>query len=156
MIFMRNMVNECGRNAGKIWEVLNNNGSLSQTKLIRNTRLKNDEFHSAIGWLARENKINMDDITQNPTYRLGETNLTTKIGGDAGRVWEALNTWGENDIPSIAKYARLKSDEVNAALGWLAREDKIDIKNMKNQKMMFRLKTNGPISKIKQIKTKLM
>jgi hypothetical protein len=122
---MKNIIDEYGRNAGKIWEALN---------------VKNDEFHSAVGWLARESKINKQDMAQGSKYSLGETNLTTKIGGDAGRVWETLNTLGENDVSNIAKYARIDPDEVHAALGWLAREDKIEVKYGKNQQTMFRLR----------------
>lgn len=153
---MKNIIDEYGRNAGKIWEALNANGSLPQTRLIRNTRLKNDEFHSAVGWLARESKINKQDMAQGSKYSLGETNLTTKIGGDAGRVWETLNTLGENDVSNIAKYARINPDEVHTALGWLAREDKIEVKYGKNQQTMFRLKNGGPIARRKQVKNTLM
>jgi len=153
---MRNIIDEYGRNAGKIWEALNNNGSLPQTKLIKNTKLSNDEFHSAIGWLARESKITKQDMAQISRYSLGETNLTTKIGGDAGRVWKTLSTWGENDVSNIAKYTRIEADEVYAALGWLAREDKIEVKYGKNQKTMFRLKNGNPIARRKQQKNKLM
>ncbi len=134
------MIDEYGKNAGKIWEALNVNGLLSHTKLIRNTKLKNDEFLSAVGRLARENKINRQNVAQNPTYSLGETNLTEKIGGDAGRVWKTLCHWGENNVSEIAKYARIEPDEVYSALGWLAREDKIDVKYGKNQKITYRLK----------------
>jgi Winged helix-turn-helix domain (DUF2582) len=144
---MKNIIDEYGRNAGKIWETLNTNGSLPQTKLIRNTKLKNEEFHSAVGWLARENKINKQNMIQNPTYSLGETNLTTKIGEDAGKVWKTLSTLGENDVSAIAKNAQIEPDEVHAALGWLAREDKIDIKLGKNQKIIFTLKNDGSILK---------
>ena len=151
---MRNIIYEYGNNAGKIWKALNANGSLTQMKLIRNTKLKNDEFQSAVGWLARENKINRQNTAQGLSYVLGETNLTTKIGGDAGRVWKTLSMWGENDVTSISKYSRIETDEVNAALGWLAREDKIDVKYGKNQQMKFRLKNNGPILNNKQVKNR--
>ena len=132
---MKNLIDQYGINAGKIWEALNSNGSITETKLIRNTKLKNDEFYSAVGWLARENKINKNNKKQVSSYSLGETNLTIKIGGDAGRVWQTLNTWGENDISEIAEYSRIKQDEVYAALGWLSREDKIEVRyeQMKNQ-----------------------
>jgi hypothetical protein len=156
LIYMRNIIDEYGRNAGKIWEALNTDGSLTQTKIIRNTKLKNDEFYSAIGWLARENKINRQNMTQGSSYSLGETNLTTKIGGNAGRVWKTLSTWGENDVSAIAKYSRIQQDEVHAALGWLARENKIDVKYGRNQKITFRLKNGGSILKDKQIKSTLM
>ena len=137
---MKKIIDKYGRNAGKIWKTLNVNGSLSKTRLIRNTKLKNDEFHSAIGWLARENKINKQNRTQSSLYSLGETNLTAKIGENAGRVWRTLSTWGENDISTIVKYAQIEQDEVHAALGWLAREDKIDAKYGKDQQIKFRLK----------------
>ena len=130
---MKNIINEYGINAGKIWEALNANGSLDQMKLIRNTKLKNDEFYSAVGWLARENKINRQNTTRGSIYVLGETNLIAKIGEDAGRVWTTLTTWGENDASAIAKYSRIESDEVYAALGWLARADKIEVNYRRNQ-----------------------
>ena len=149
---MRNIIDEFGRNAGKIWETLNANGPLSQTRLLRNIKLKNDEFFSAVGWLARENKINRQNTTKGSSYGIGETNLTVKIGGDAGVVWKALNTWGENDISAIAKYTRIDEDEVYAALGWLAREDKIDVKYGRNHQIKFRLKSNGSILGAKDIK----
>ena len=141
---MKNIIDEYGRNAGKIWETLNAKGPLNQTKLIRDTKLKNYEFHSAIGWLARENKIFRENTEQNSSYILGETNLTTKIGGNAGRVWETLSILGENDVSSIAKYSHIEQDEVYAALGWLAREDKIDVYYGRNHQIKFRLK-NMPI-----------
>ena len=137
---MRNIIDEYGRNAGKIWETLNTKGPLNQTKLIRNTKLKNYEFHSAIGWLARENKINRQNTEQDPSYILGETNLTTKRGRDAGRVWDTLSKLGENDASSISKYSHIQQDEVYAALGWLAREDKIDVNYERNHQIKFRLK----------------
>jgi len=141
---MRNTIDEYGRNAGKIWETLNANGSLVQTKLIRNTKLKKDEFNSAIGWLARENKINKQNTTHGSIYFLGETNLKTKIGGDAGRVWRALSTLGEIDVSAIVKDSQIEKDEVYAALGWLAREDKIDVKRGRNKQIKFKLKNNDP------------
>ena len=152
---MRNIIDEYGRNAGKIWQALNTYGFLSQTNIIRNTKLKNDEFNSAIGWLARENKISIQKTTRGSIYNLGETNLTTKIGKDAGRVWKTLSTLGENDVNDISKYTRIKPDEVYAALGWLAREDKIDVKYGKNQKMTFGLK-NDDGSKIMSKKGKML
>ena len=153
---MRNIIDEYGRNAGKIWETLNTKGPLNQTKLIRNTKLKNYEFHSAIGWLARENKINRQNTEQDPSYILGETNLTTKIGRDAGRVWKTLSTWGESDVSLIAKYSRIEQDEVHAALGWLTREDKIDVKYGRNKQIKFRLKNNGPFVSGKQVNNRLI
>jgi hypothetical protein len=139
---MKNLIEEYGRNAGKIWETLNSNGALSQTKLIKDTKVKNDEFYGAVGWLARENKINIQYTKYGSIYNLGDTNLLEKIGNDAGVVWNTLNMQGKLDISSLVKYSDLKNDEVFAALGWLAREDKIDGKYSKNKKLTFELKNN--------------
>lgn len=137
---MRNTIDEYGRNAGKIWEALNFNRSLPQTKLMRNTKMKNNEFYNAVGWLARENKIKKQNSTNGFIYSLGETNLVSKIGGDAGTVWITLSKLGEGNVSSIAKNARLEIDDVHAALGWLARENKIEAKIEKNQQIKFKLK----------------
>jgi hypothetical protein len=144
---MKNIIDEYGKNAGKIWDILNDSGSLPMNKLLRNTKLKVDEFYSAVGWLARENKINKDDTIKDSTFGIGETNLTTKIGGDAGNVWNTLSIRGENDASDIAKYAQIELNDVLAALGWLAREDKINIKYGKNKQLKFRLKNGSPIKK---------
>lgn len=70
--YMINVVEECGRNAGRIWETLRSQGPLSETKLMSLTKLKEHEFYTAVGWLARENKI----CKEGNVYKLGETNLT--------------------------------------------------------------------------------
>ena len=70
---------------------LDTHGSLTQTNLMKKTKLKDDEFYAAIGWLARENKICKDGTT----YKLGETNLTDKIGGDASKIWTVIHTCGD-------------------------------------------------------------
>lgn len=49
------------------------------------------------------------------------------IGTNAGTVWTALNTAEALGIKQIRKITKLKEKEVYAALGWLAREGKINI-----------------------------
>ena len=49
------------------------------------------------------------------------------IGTNAGSVWVALNGADALGIKQIKKITKLKDTEVYAALGWLAREDKIVI-----------------------------
>lgn len=49
------------------------------------------------------------------------------IGTNAGTVWNALNTAEALGIKQIKKITKLKDKEVYAALGWLAREGKINI-----------------------------
>jgi hypothetical protein len=53
--------------------------------------------------------------------------MIDKIGETAGLVWKYLEENGDTSIPQLSK--NLKSDDflVTAALGWLAREDKIQV-----------------------------
>ena len=135
---MKNITEKYGQNAGKVWVTLNRYGPLSETTLIKNTRLPEEEFYAAVGWLARENKI----CKNGSIYELKETNLTNKIGGDAGRVWGVLNTRSEIDVSSIAKVTQIDERDAYSALGWLAREDKIKVTKIgtKNQPTKFGLK----------------
>lgn len=49
------------------------------------------------------------------------------IGSYAGLVWNALNEAEALGVKQLKKVTKLKDKEVFAALGWLAREDKITI-----------------------------
>lgn len=48
---------EIGEHAGLVWHALKSNGSQSPTTLGRTLELKRDEVERAIGWLAREGKL---------------------------------------------------------------------------------------------------
>jgi hypothetical protein len=48
---------EIGKTAGEIWKYLGKNGKLSLTDLSAKTKIKSDLAHQAIGWLAREEKV---------------------------------------------------------------------------------------------------
>ena len=52
---------EIGTLAGIVWRALNEKGSLSFEDLQRETRLDTESVCTAIGWLARENKIEFDE-----------------------------------------------------------------------------------------------
>jgi DNA-binding MarR family transcriptional regulator len=49
------------------------------------------------------------------------------IGVNAGTVWVALNEANGLGIKQLRKETKLKDKEVYAALGWLAREGKVNI-----------------------------
>lgn len=52
---------------------------------------------------------------------------TDTIGSNAGCVWAALNEAEALDTKQLKKIAKLKNEkELFAALGWLAREGKIN------------------------------
>ena len=48
-------------------------------------------------------------------------------GKNAGMVWRALNEKGKLGIRDISKFTKLSVLEVNGAIGWLARENKVRI-----------------------------
>lgn len=47
--------------AGTIWQALNERGMLSIQELSDTTGLDLKAIYSALGWLARESKVNFDD-----------------------------------------------------------------------------------------------
>lgn len=50
-----------------------------------------------------------------------------QIGTAAGAVWQALNSADALGVKQIKKVTKLKKEEIFAALGWLAREGKVNI-----------------------------
>ncbi len=50
-------INNIGNNAGVIWNVLNTNGKMTESKLKKESGLGSAEFYTALGWLAREGKL---------------------------------------------------------------------------------------------------
>ncbi len=50
--------------------------------------------------------------------------LREKIGNNAGLVWAALEK-GELNVKALKKATKLTEKDLNLALGWLARENKI-------------------------------
>ncbi len=51
--------------------------------------------------------------------------LKMQIGTDAGRIWRYLDQKGEATIGELAQSLSMSESDVNRALGWLAREDKV-------------------------------
>jgi hypothetical protein len=126
---MKTVTNEFGSYAGKVWTTLNTQGPLKEDALLKNTKLREDELWTAIGWLARENKI----CKENNLYKLGQTNLTPKIGANAGKVWTTVAQQGEIDVSTIARSAQITEDDAYTALGWLARENKVQVKKVRSK-----------------------
>ena len=52
---------------------------------------------------------------------------TETIGTWAGQVWNALNEADVLSLKQLKKITKLKDKEVYAAIGWLAREGKVEI-----------------------------
>jgi hypothetical protein len=130
---VRSNIEKFGTSAGKIWNALSDNGALNKKKILEKTKLNDKDFYIGLGWLARENKIYREEKNN---YRLDNTNLTGEIGKDAGRIWKILDIWDEVDMKSIKKLSGIKDYQIYSGIGWLAREDKLDI----DEKQKFRLK----------------
>ena len=54
---MRDVIGEA---AGKVWHYLDENGGASVTKITTETGLGKNEVQRAIGWLLREDKLNVE------------------------------------------------------------------------------------------------
>lgn len=119
---MRDIKTRFGDNAGKIWIALNKEGALKKNEIKKITKLNEGDFYAAVGWLSREDKIARFD---NNYFKLGNTNLEREIGKNAGLIWKILDIWEEADLEVIKNLSDLEKEKVHAAIGWLAREDKI-------------------------------
>ena len=51
---------QIGTNAGVVWRLLNDNSRWSYCELKKASGLADRDLNAAIGWLARENKIDFD------------------------------------------------------------------------------------------------
>lgn len=57
--------------AGAVWNALNDaNGALTVKGLKKTTKLKEKEVFAAIGWLAREGKVNVTEIEKDVEVNL--------------------------------------------------------------------------------------
>ena len=65
--------------------------------------------------------------------------MKDKIGSVAGNIWSQLEKTGEMSPRKLSTTVKEKSDVVYMALGWLARENKVEFNPMKST---FRVKLN--------------
>ena len=132
---MIHSIEQFGRNAGLVWNVLKDNNFLSDLELIELTSLREYELYIAIGWLARENKIRKEG----ECFKLDSSNLDYQIGQTAGRIWNLLYQEGDFKVKDLLNKLDINENDVYSAIGWLARENKIKIKkgHIKNFKDKF-------------------
>jgi Winged helix-turn-helix domain (DUF2582) len=58
----------------------------------------------------------------------GQIELKHEVGETAGKVWHALSSEGPLTMAELKKRVDGQGDLVSLAIGWLAREDKIEIR----------------------------
>lgn len=61
------------------------------------------------------------------------------IGANAGSVWNALHAHGEMDLAKLKKETKLNDAALAAAIGWLARENKIQSEETKRGRKVVEL-----------------
>jgi len=54
-------------------------------------------------------------------------NIQIEIGETAGKVWQALSDEGPQTVVQLKKRVAGSNEVLYFALGWLAREDKVEI-----------------------------
>jgi len=52
--------------------------------------------------------------------------MKEKVGETAGQIWDLLKKKGEVNMAEMPKLLQEKSNVVHQAIGWLARENKIE------------------------------
>lgn len=55
---------QIGLNAGKVWRLLNDNKRWNYCDLKKASELSDRDLNAAIGWLARENKIDFEQAQE--------------------------------------------------------------------------------------------
>ncbi len=52
-----NLIDTIGEDAGKVWILLETQGDVNVSSIVKIARIKIQDAYSALGWLAREDKI---------------------------------------------------------------------------------------------------
>jgi hypothetical protein len=58
---MNSCVQQIGETAGLVWRVLSESGPTPMAKLLKSVDAPRDSVQQAIGWLAREGKIEIEE-----------------------------------------------------------------------------------------------
>jgi hypothetical protein len=61
---------QIGATAGAIWRVLDSEGSVSLAQLVKRVGEPRDSVMQGLGWLAREGKIQMEEVGRKRTVSL--------------------------------------------------------------------------------------
>lgn len=56
------MIETFGINAGRVWSYLDENGRLHLREVKKATKLTDKNLYAALGWLAREGKIKLEEV----------------------------------------------------------------------------------------------
>ncbi len=65
-----NLVVQIGHTAGLVWKALSENGPMTLAKLVKAVSEPRDTVMQALGWLAREDKLNIEEEGRTKTVSL--------------------------------------------------------------------------------------
>jgi hypothetical protein len=65
-----NGVEQIGATAGHVWVCLHENGPMSMAKLTKQVDASRDVVMQAVGWLAREDKLTIEEKNRTRVVRL--------------------------------------------------------------------------------------
>ena len=65
-------LHEIGETAGQVWQALHKHGSMSVAKLVEHVGGNRDVLMQAVGWLAREGKLDISETKRGKTLALKE------------------------------------------------------------------------------------
>jgi predicted transcriptional regulator len=63
-------IENIGEVAGSVWRALSEHGPMSMTKLLKTVDEPRDTVMQAVGWLAREGKLQIDENGRNKSVSL--------------------------------------------------------------------------------------
>lgn len=66
------LLDQIGDAAGKVWHALHKDGPMSVAKLVETVELNRDLVMQAIGWLAREGKLQISETKRGRFLALSE------------------------------------------------------------------------------------
>ncbi len=69
---MTDIVEMFGGKAGVVWQRLKGRSPQTVKQISSKTNMSKDEVFVALGWLAREGKINLDESKKSPRFSLLE------------------------------------------------------------------------------------
>lgn len=63
-------VEKIGETAGEVWHALDSKGPIKLTQLVKEIDAPRDQVMQAIGWLAREEKLTIDEQSRSKVVSL--------------------------------------------------------------------------------------
>ena len=64
------LIDQIGQTAGEVWKALQKHGTLTMTQLAKEVDAPRDRVMQAVGWLAREGKVQMSETARRKSISL--------------------------------------------------------------------------------------